>query len=446
MFVILIDFIFFFFSIIIMTILPIILMSIIRVYFIKSFLPNYNYDQQFFDYSIENKNYSYILITTKLEDEVQFNIIQDYYRKCIDKYLNKNNFKLPAIDFENKKITTTPICSVDEIIFEDIEVNQALKVFDYSIKMLLDRENYICYIILSHVFHSGLSIANDMICNNNCNMIQLPNIPKYIPFYNEFLILEFAINYLYYSKDVQIPKLINNHQYKDEVLPAENLIVTDCHLPNLLNYKKNFNDTRDIKTPFIVYPLAKICYLICSNLDSEIKKKKKYFKVVILVGYNNDNVKLKNNFSFININIPMNQIPTLTSKKDNDDNIECKKKLDNFILFLFKEINKRKTDAMTSYNLLNYYYSLVNNSSKISDSMIDLNFSAVPELKLDEQNTINTQLLINTHVQPINLSTPIYSFTYSINGLSKISYTINTKYIDLDGFKALDKEFLDLFY
>lgn len=439
----LIEFILHIFSIITMIIFPFILMSIIRVYFIKIFLPNYNYDQQFLDYSISNQNYSYILITTKLKNRNDFKIVKDYYINCLNKYLNKNNNKLPGIDFSIKKIISKEINSVNEIIFDDIDIDKALNTFDLSIKMILDNKNNICYVLLSHVFHSGLSIVNDIIYNCQYNTTHLPPSPKYFPIYNEILFLEFVANYLYFSKDKQIPKLITNQRDKNRTLPNKNLIISDCNLDNLLKYKKKINQQNKIKTPFIVYPLAKVCYLLYHTLFLDIKKNKKYFNVVLLVGFSDtDNINIKNNFSFINLNIPTHKIPNLSF----NNNLQDIKLLDDFILILYKEINRRKTDAMVSYNLLNYYYSIINNNSQVSDSLIDLNFSAIPELKIDQHNNISTELLINTHVQPINLSTPFYTFTYSLNGKSKISYTINTDCIDFDSLKTLDDKFLKLFY
>ncbi len=399
---------------------------IVRIYTLKFFFPYINYDQYFLNLSLKNKNNNHVILTFKTESK-NYSDLYLYLKNKLIKYLQIKNNRLCHINYDNQVLEYNENIYIDDIVFE--KTCQDFNIYDeftkyqhYSIYMIVDKLKYRFYLIINHTCESGITIMNNLICNQqNCeNMISLPKPPIYIPFMTELLIAWFIIRniyYLYYADNNFNSQIISTLKLKYSI--NSNI---DSNKLKYLKEKISHSYLNNQKISFVVLVLARA--IITSYKCLKIKKN--FYNVCLLVGY--QNTKFSNNcFSFIILNIDTCQIPILSN---NDSINQCQ--LDNFIIYLNNMILKRKQDSIISYNIINYYLSssfLNKLSSKFkieNKPIIDMIFSCLPPLNLKEIKNKNFEydLIDKTSITPLDCVAPLYCLCYTINNNSKINYCI----------------------
>ncbi len=433
---------------IIISILSFILLLFARINILRLFNPKMNYDKYFLNYAFDHRTYGFIVIDIKC-NEYNFDNIHKFTVQQLKQYLKKKKNIIKLLDFEKKNIIEYKVEDINEIIQINNQTNCDENKFlnnDKSIQLFIDKNQKKISLKLSHVFYSGLSIINNLICNNNncTNQINLSEKPTYYPFITEFIFFIFLLRNLYfvYRNNISIPKIPYDIQKKNTRLKSENVILDSLDLKKISKIKKNFNTTLTYKEKmsYVIFPLSKAIYSLWNSLSDQLKKSKLYFNVSLLVGFNEDN-DLINNFSFILLNIETEYIPKPTNNKINQE------QLNKFIIYVHNQVKMRKKDIISTFQLLNSFNFLLNSStSNENSSMIDCNFSCLPSITCSELNNYDPVLNNQIYLEVIDCSQPLYCCSKTINNISNNCFSINTLDCDIEKFKCLNHNFYHDFY
>lgn len=405
--------------------MPIIFTMVLRIYILKYFYPNINYDLYFSNLSLKNKNSSYLVINLETNSK-NYSEMFSYLKNKLSKYLIiKNN----QINDKNYNNLNKRINNVNDILVvnnsKDFDINKELTKYQKNyIKIIADKPKFKFYILIDHAYESGLSILNNFFFNQNDykNIIRLPKQPKYYPILTEILIIRFifrSIYYLYFvENNFNCPKCKNTnpkYSFSNKIYYSK--------LKELKSYitKVYLNNH---KISFIVLSLAKA--IITSFKCLCVKKK--FFNVCLLTGYEG-NKTINNCFSFIILNIDTNKIPNLSNNKYINQDL-----LINFIIYLNDLIIQRKSDSLVSFIIINYYLSNSfflnklnsNFNSNNAKPIIDLIFSGLPQIYLKDINnkSFKDDYICKTLVCPRECTAPLYCLCYTINKLCQLNFTI----------------------
>lgn len=389
-----------------------------RHYYIYFLSKKSGLDKTFLKYMLENKNYGYTIINILFDSLPHINKLEKTFREKINYELgNEDSLLHQDICFSTGK-DIIKRKNIDDILLSSLNLNNDIRQLKGPFLIHFDYEEKKIVLLVSHYFYDGKSIFNKLIkyLVNEIEPIKFISKPTYIPIYFEFLQLEFIFRNLFLDS-LNLPlktlnqenKLIPNIYFQKDLKKVKEL---KTQINSQFNQNINFSSV-------IIGLISKDLY---ESLEDEIKMKKRFFKAMVIVGFEGL-PKEKNNFGFITIYIYFNLMNNLTE----------------LILNINNQLKKYYTDSFISMEIINNYGEYLNNNNNNQRSDYDINFSCFqhPYLGKNDKYDVN-----QINIKLYDLFTSLYCFCLSDHNSKEnpkihISISLNTDQINAEKLKEI---------
>lgn len=389
-----------------------------RHYYIYFLSKKSGLDKTFLKYMLENKNYGYTIINILFDSLPHIKKLEKTFREKINYELeNEDSLLHQDICFSTGR-DIIKRKNIDDILLSSINLNNDIRQLKGPFLIHFDYEEKKIVLLVSHYFYDGKSIFNKLIkyLVNEIEPIKFISKPTYIPIYFEFLQLEFIFRNLFLDS-LNLPlktlnqenKLIPNIYFQKDLKKVKEL---KTQINSQFNQNINFSSV-------IIGLISKDLY---ESLEDEIKMKKRFFKAMVIVGFEGQ-PKEKNNFGFITIYIYFNLMNNLTE----------------LILNINNQLKKYYTDSFISMEIINNYGEYLNNNNNNQRSDYDINFSCFqhPYLGKNDKYDVN-----QINIKLYDLFTSLYCFCLSDHNSKEnpkihISISLNTDQINAEKLKEI---------
>ena len=309
----------------------------------------------------------------------------------VNKYLKKNNdictFFNPLIDnYDKKKLTINDLCLEKDLTFNQIikdeKIHRNLGCF-----YVLNRKEKKYLFFMDHRVYDLIAAFKFLKLRHAeiiSSMIERVPTYKYVPIFNELLILFNLIKYT---------KIKNRSLGVSNYLKLQN----NCVMKEITKNKvENIKMKHNLKSQHICIGIA------CSHIFKATKKPINYLNVGILVGLKNE--RFRNNYTMIIIEVK------------NTELIEMIKGIE-------KNIRKNSSLALSTYDIINF---TSGNIQKIKDKKCDILFTNVYNDNKESEKFYNGYQFVIDQIQ-----VPFYVSSVSTYNRNFLNFQYTTNDIEL---------------
>ena len=309
----------------------------------------------------------------------------------VNKYLKKNDeiFKFfnPIIDnYDKKKLTINDLCLEKDLTFNEIikdeKIHKNLGCF-----YVLNKKQKKYFFFMDHRVYDLIAAFKFLKLRHAeiiSSMIERVPTYKYVPIFNELLIL---FNLIKYTKIKNRSLGVNNY------LKLQN----NCVMKEISKNKvENIKMKHNLKSQHICIGIA------CNHIFRATKKPINYLNVGILVGLKND--RFRNNYTMIIIEVK------------NTELIEMIKGIE-------KNIKKNSSLALSTYDIINF---TSGNIQKMKDKKCDILFTNVYNDNKESEKFYNGYQFVIDQIQ-----VPFYVSSVSTFNRNFLNFQYTTNDIEL---------------
>lgn len=309
----------------------------------------------------------------------------------VNRYLKKNDdictFFNPIIDnYDKKKLTINDLCLEKDLTFNQIIKDESIHK-NLGCFYVLNRKEKKYLFFMDHRVYDLIAAFKFLKLRHAeiiSSMIERVPTYKYIPIFNELLIL---FNLLKYTK------IKNRSLNVSKYLTLQN----NCVMKEISKNKvENIKMKHDLKSQHICIGIA------CSHIFRATKKPINYLNVGILVGLKNE--RFRNNYTMIIIEVK------------NTELIEMIKGIE-------KNIKKNSSLAISTYDIINF---TSGNIQKIKDKKCDILFTNVYNDNKESEKFFNGYQFVIDQIQ-----VPFYVSSVSTFNRNFLNFQYTTNDIEL---------------